>query len=104
MLQLLLLDVLSHLLCLLAYLYAAASVRVLPRLHNPKHLIPAIFRLVFLILHEILVLIFGAIPDMEGKGHVVEDVILLIVAELFHVVEEVLLVGQQPVVLDMVMG
>lgn len=87
MLQFFLLDVLSHLLCLLADLYAAASVRVLAWLHDPQHLIPVIFGLVLLKLHEIRVLLFRAVPDVEGEWHVVEDVVLLVVAKLLHVVE-----------------
>ena len=101
-LQPFLLDVLPHLLSPLANLNAAPSVRVLAWLHDPEQPVPAVLGLALLVLHEIFVFSLAVVPDVEGKRHVVEDIVLLVVAELLHVVEQVLLVGQQAVVLDVV--
>lgn len=85
--------------------YPTASVRVLPRLHDPQSplsLIP--FRVLEVVLRKLLPDVVPIPLDVEGHRQEVEHVLALLLIEGLHVVVKRLLIPQKLVVLEMVVN
>jgi hypothetical protein len=88
----------------LADLYPAASIGVLAWLDDPQQFLPFLLELILFESNQVSILFLGCVAYVEGERHVVEDIVVLFIAEVFEVEEQTLLVGQKAVVLDVVVG
>lgn len=95
---------LLHLLYLLAHLYPAPSIRILSRFHDPQHFFSSTLGLTLLKHLQLLILVLFVLLYVERPRHVLENIIVLLVAILPKVVKEVLLIGEEAVMLNVVVG